>query len=189
MIEIDIRQLMPRFLMDDKNGRAMAKAIERAMILTDEVIQAGLDTLLDVEKMPEWRLDEMAREYNVLYDFAADAEAKRAWIRDAFPMYRVYGTPEAIYQYLRGVFDEVEVEEWWQYGAAAYHFRVIVAGEWTDAKEAWARYAIRVASNIRSVLDDISVGTAGGAVVRAESAKAFKFYYPLAGDELCGTLP
>lgn len=189
MIDFDIARLMPRFLMRDKSGYALAKAIEAALNAMDTTISAGLAALSDVETMPEWRLDELAWEYNCLYDYDASVDEKRAWIRDALPMYRVYGTPEAIYQYLRGVFGVVEVEEWWQYGADPFHFRVIASGTWTDAKEAWARYAVRVASNLRSVLDDISMGTTGAVQVKGDSATAFKFYYPLAGTEDCGTLP
>ena len=189
MIQFDITRLVPKFLLRDKNGAALAAAIEAALNALDDVASVGLACLSDVESMPEWRLDELAWEYNCLYDYEAGITEKRAWIREAFPMYRYYGTPEAIYQYLRGAFNEVEVEEWWQYGADPFHFRVIVGGEWTDAKEAWARYAVRVASNIRSILDGISAGSSGAITMSAVSAQGFKFYYPAAGTELCGELP
>ena len=114
MLTFDIAHLFPRFLLNDKNGYAMAKAIERAMQIFCEKLQTGVDTVLDIEKMPEWRLDEMAWEMACLYDYEADVESKRAWIRDAVPIFASFGTVEALYNVLAGYFDAVEVEENWQ---------------------------------------------------------------------------
>ena len=157
MIDVMIRNLFPRYILADKNGYAMAKAIEKGLHIMCDIVQNGLDIALDVEKMPEWRLDEKAWELGCPYDYSADVESKRRWIRDAYPMFAQYGTPQAIYSYLEGYFDAVEVEENWQYGGKPYHFRVNVAGEWTEANEKWARMAIGTAQNVRSVLDGVTI--------------------------------
>lgn len=159
MIHVDISQLIPEFLMNDHNGAALAKAIEKGMQLFCQTLQNGIDAVLCIDKMAEWRLDEMAWELGCLYDFDADIENKRAWIRDAVPLYASLGTQKAVYLYLSGYFNAVEVEENWQYGADAYHFRVTVSGEWTDKKELWAKHAIERTKNVRSVLDDLAIGS------------------------------
>ncbi|MCE5343400.1 MAG: phage tail protein [Eubacteriales bacterium] len=186
-----MEQLLPRFLLNDKNGYAMARAIEAALLAMDATVETGLNCVSDVDTMPEWRLDEMAREYHCLYDFRADVEAKRRWIRLALPLYRLYGTPRAIYQYLQGFFESVEVEEGAAYEADAFHFRVTASGEaWTDATEAWARKAIETAKNVRSIFDNLAVGCAASIGVHGEGAEAGKIAYPVTGAELlAGTEP
>ena len=94
MIEFDISSLIPKFIMQDKNGFALAKAIERGVQMFNEIIQDSIDCILDVDKMPEWRLDELAQEYNILYDYTADVETKRKWIAKAGWYASMYGTTE-----------------------------------------------------------------------------------------------
>ena len=102
-ITFNIERLVPRFLLYDKNGHALAKAIEKCFQLASEAAQRGLDILKDPYKMPEWRLDEMALELNCLYDFNADVEQKRYWITNATKLYQVYGTPQVFMSSLRAI--------------------------------------------------------------------------------------
>lgn len=169
MIAADIRQLVPNFILNDRTGYAMAKAIEKGMEMLCQTIQDGIDTVIDVTKMPEWRLDELAWELDALYDYDAEVENKREWISNAESLYESYGTPDAIYNFLSGYFDEVELEESWQYGGDPYHFRVTVNGSWDASKEAWAARAIAVTKNVRSVLDDLSIGSNADIVITGET--------------------
>lgn len=190
MFEFDIAHLFPRFLLNDRNGYAMAKAIEAGLKYFLKTCQDGLDCVQNVEKMPEWRLDEMAWELNCLYDFHADVGSKRKWIRDAIPLFASYGTTEAINNFLTGYFDDIEVEEYWQYGGDPFHFRVTLSGEWTDDREAWARRAIATSKNVRSVLDSLAAGAFGEIVVNAEQAGVHGFQYPMTSTLLkTGTRP
>lgn len=190
MIDFTIHQLFPDFILGDKNGYAMAKAIEKALIYMISAVETGIDNLKNVEKMPEWRLDEMAWELNCLYDYNADIKAKRRWIRDAAPLYAAFGTPKAIYNFLEGFFDEVELEEHWQYGGEPFHFRVTVSGEWNEKNEAWLRRAVEACKNVRSVLDDIALGSGTTITVSGEGGEIGRFYPPLTGDGLyAGTQP
>lgn len=153
----DITPLIPSFLLADRNGYALAKAIERAATILTDTIQTGVETVLDVEKMPEWRLDEMAWEYNCLYDYNADIEAKRHWIRDATPLYAALGTPKAARSFMDGYFgSSATLEENWQYGGEPYHFRLRFTDTFLpeNAKEAVA--TIENVKNVRSVLDAFS---------------------------------
>ena len=126
-MEIPMEQLLPGFLRRDKTCAALGAALKKGLEIFCGKTEQGLDVLLRAEKMPEWRLDEMAWELGCLYDYGAEISIKREWIRNAVPLYASYGTAEAIYKYLGGYFESVQVEEWWQYGAEGYHFRVIVA--------------------------------------------------------------
>ena len=182
MIDFRIEQLIPTFLLEDKNGYALAKAIEAALKYMLAHVREGVDTIQNVEKMPEWRLDELAEELNCLYDCRADIEAKRRWISSATPLFYAYGTPQAVYNYLEGYFDEVELEENWQYAGKPYRFRVTVSGEWNAENEAWLRRAVQAAKNARSVLDNVAVGSGTNIVVRARAYLCiYASRYPAAG--------
>lgn len=157
MIGFDIRQLFPRFLLEDPEGYAMARALSAGLSLFLETAEAGLDTWSNVDSMPEWRLDEMAWEYNIPYDYSADAEVKRGWIRNASRLQRLYGTAEGVTEFLKARFDDASISEAWEYGGEPYHFRLDITGEWTVARIQWARRAIEAAKNVRSVLDGTTV--------------------------------
>lgn len=190
MIDFDIRNLFPEFLLADKNGFAMAKAIGAGLKYMVSHVQTGLKVLQDVESMPEWRLDEIAWELGCLYDHNANIEAKRRWIRDATPLAAALGTPQAIYNYLEGYFDEVELEEYWQYGGEPFHFRVTVSGEWTAENEAWARKAIEASKNVRSILDDFSVGSGTKIIIHGEGEVMARYWPRMTGPTtLTGTYP
>lgn len=190
MIDFTIHQLFPDFILADKNGYAMANAIERALQIMCSTIQTGIDNLQDIDKMPEWRLDEMAWELGCLYDHNANIETKRRWVKDATPLYAALGTPQAIYNFLEGFFEQVELEEHWQYHGEPFHFRVTVSGEWNDANETWLRRAIEASKNVRSVLDNIALGSGTTIKVHAEGGLLGRFAYnATSGEILAGTIP
>ena len=190
MFRFDVEKWVPKFLMADKNGYAIAKAIETGIQIMNDTIEKGVDCIDDYDTMPEWRLDELAWETNCLYDYNADIEAKRKWIRDALPLYRIFGTPQAIYKYISGYFDSVDLEENWIYGGKPYHFRVTVEGKWTPENEAWTRKAIGTAKNVRSVLDSLRIGNKCFLALMAEGEVLARFNYPMtATDNWAGRWP
>ena len=155
----DIKRLVPRFIYNDPNGYALSKAIEAAFEYVIEKVEEGLAILQNPDSMPEWRLDELAEDYNILYDYEADVETKRGWIKNARAFYLLYGTAEGIVRYLEAAFDSASVDEWWEYGGEPYHFRVNATGEWSEEAEAWAMKSVEAVKNLRSVLDTITFNT------------------------------
>ena len=156
MFTFNVERYLPDFLLADKNGYAIAKAIEAAMQVLNDTVQNGLDNVYTVDKMPEWRLDELAWEYNLVYDYTADISVKRNWIKNAVSFYQVYGTPAGIINYLKAKFDAVVLEEYWKYSGDPYHFRVTVDDEWSEETDAWAQKSIATVKNVRSILDSIT---------------------------------
>lgn len=155
MLTIDIRRWLPKFILGDKNGYAVAKAIEAGLQRMNDAVLQGFKLIADYDSMPEWRLDELAWEYDLLYDYSADIETKRAWVAGALPSYRLHGTPGGVVRYLNAVYDGVRVEEWFEYGGEPYHFRVKIADTYSEETLAWVRKSIEVAQNLRSVLDAV----------------------------------
>ena len=164
MFTFKAEQWVPQFILNDKNGYALAKAIEAAVQYMNDRVQQGFDCLTNVGKMPEWRLDEMAWEFDLLYDYNAEIATKRDWITNAVQFYKLYGTAGGIIKYLEAVFDNVDLEEWFEYGGDPFHFRVTVSGEWSDEVDDWTKKAVARVQNVRSVLDTI-IFNSGGAKI------------------------
>lgn len=156
MIEnVNITQIFPRFILDDKDGLALCKALEAGLNYFISHCREGLALVLDVDSMPEWRLDEKAWELNCLYDYNADEEIKREWIRNAYRSYRIHGTAEGIRQYLAIYFGESVVNEYWEFGGDPGQFNVTVTGLRNEENEKWIRKAVTKAKNVRSELNNI----------------------------------
>lgn len=171
-ITFNIERLVPRFILDDDNGHALAKAIERGLRYLAEKIEESIGIVLDPMKMPEWRLDEYAGELGCVYDYNGTIDQKRYWVINAQYLQSVFGTKQAIYNFLEGFFQEVRVEEWFEYGGEPYHFRVTVSDpNYTEEKNAWAMKAIEAVKNVRSVLDNITLNNEAQIVVSGETER------------------
>ena len=170
MITFSIKQLFPAFILADPNGYALARAIEAGMNYFLARIREGLEILTDADKMPEWRLDELAWEYNVTwYDSTATLEEKRQTIKDARDIYARLGTPDAVVKAVNGVFGYGRIEEWWEYDGDPFHFRVY-SNDASAMAENYRRFTaiINVVKNVRSYLDGVYyVGQQGIAPVTA----------------------
>lgn len=172
-MNFEIEKLVPRFLLRDKNGYALAKAIEAGLNDMCAIVDRSVKTLQDVETAPEWRLDELAWEYGAeWYDYDADLETKRAQIEGVRAFYNRLGTPYAVVSALEAVYGNGFVEEWFDYGAEAYHYRVLVTDEKavTEYRERVTKL-LNIVSNVRSVLDGIvyygAQGTANSIIMTA----------------------
>lgn len=155
MLDLHIEQWTPKFILNDHNGYAMAKAIEAGLHYMNCTVREGVDVLTDYETMPEWRLDELAWEYNIPYEYDADIDSKRRWIRDASKLSRMLGTAAGVSSYLSQHFGDAQVTEWFDYGGAPYHFKITLPGSPTSADIAWAEKALEKVMNVRSVLDTV----------------------------------
>ena len=183
MFTFDINKYVPKFLLNDRNGYALSKAIEAAMQYMNDIINAGVNLLFDYDTMPEWRLDEIAWETNCLYDYNADIEQKREWIKNTEPFYRMYGTPMAIYQYLAPYFDSVTITE----DGDPFHFSVYTDGDWTQDSIAWAVKAINTAKNVRSVLDSLQIGSYCSIGITVNEDSSARISFPITGPfNICG---
>lgn len=165
-----IEEFVPRFLIQDRDGYALAKAMEGILKLGMTWIQAGVEMIDDVDKMPEWRLDERAWELNALwYDYKADVETKRAVIRGAQAYFNRLGTPYAVERAINDVYGAGRIEEWFEYQGDPFHFRVYTsnASALEENREKFLKL-LEVVKNTRSTLDNIYyIGAEGMAVSNA----------------------
>ena len=148
----------PQFIMRDRNGRALAMAIDAAMAKFKQIVQKGLADINDTDNMDEWRLDELAWEYALpWYDYSADIESKRRVIKSIYETISIMGTPRAVANVISASLGSVaRLAEWFEYNGEPYHFRVISSGEILSATELAKLYsAIDAAKNVRSVMDNL----------------------------------
>lgn len=158
MFEFNVVHYVPKFILRDKNGYALAKAIEAGIQMMNDIIETGVAYVNDVDEMPEWRLDELGWEYGILYDSTQDVEVKRQWVAKALELYKEYGTKNALVEYLTAVFDTVKLEEASAYGGSPYHFRLKVDGNYSVSNRDLIYKAIETVGNVRSVCDGITYG-------------------------------
>ena len=159
MFTFDITKWVPKFILWDKNGYALAKAIEAGLQMMNAAAKKGVDCITDYDTMPEWRLDELAWETNFLYDYSADVETKRRLLQNVFDIYRRLGTKAAVENALQAIFPGSDLQEWFEYDGEPYHFRmeieIPVGGLPPDQQERALR-SILFYKNARSVLEGIN---------------------------------
>lgn len=185
MIIFDMAKLVPKFLLADRDGAALAAAIGAGLKAMDSAVENGLKTLQSVVDMPEWRLDEYAEELGCLYDKQASADEKRAWIQEAYTIAARHGTQEAIVHYLSSMYDSIEVEEAPKYNGQPYHFRLTAYGGTNEVKTARTFAAIGKAKNTRSVLDGFAIGKQENVIVTVNTDH-YMLRSMLAGQSNCG---
>ena len=126
MFDFDIRSV-PRFILRDKNGYALAKAIQAAMQIMNDTVEDGVNCITDIDKMPEWRLDELAWELNIeWYDYEYDIEVKRRTVKTFQEVYKRLGTNYAVHTALQAIYPNCEIREWFDYNGTPFKFRLLV---------------------------------------------------------------
>ena len=174
MFTVDTKKLVPRFILRDKNGYALAMAIQAGLQAMNDAVEQGLELLSDFDSMPEWRLDELAWEQAIgWYDFGADVEEKRRIVRAFAESYIHLGTPLAVREAVTAILGDGWIEEWYQYGGQPYHYRLLIHPDSVSPQAlARLRQRVRDAQNARSVLDTIGAQDTGGATAWAAAAAA-----------------
>ena len=182
--EDTLYMLTPRFLTRDRNTNALAIAIFHMVFTFLLAVRHAVIELTDIEQMSEAALDERAWSLGMMwYDYEAELDKKRMWIRETEQMRRDIGTAAAITRLMNGVYANCSVEEWTQYGGEPYHFRVTVFGKADPQTEKWARAAIESTKNLRSILDGFFYSDAQADLVLASKARAYEHDGRKAGME------
>ena len=158
MVTFDIERLVPKYIFADKNGRAIAKAIEAAMQIFCETIDESVRILLDPDVMPEWRLNEYAWEMGAeWFDSTATIEEKREQAKVIHEVYRKIGTKKALLDAVSSLFGSGSiVDEWFDYGGEPYHYKICVTNDeaTTSRREECVRL-INIVTGVRCVLDSL----------------------------------
>lgn len=131
-------------------GQATAEVLGQAFIDTKH---ASIYTR--IAELDEALLDVLAKDFNIAwYDYNHPLETKRRVVAAAFSVYFNNGTKGALQTALRAVYPNAVVQEWFDYGGAPYHFRVVLNDQAEDYDA--INKMIRLYKNERSRLDSIA---------------------------------
>lgn len=146
----------PNSLARDDDKRKLAESIsdELARLMAD-TDKAAIFTRID--DLDEPLLDILAADLKVdWYDYEGTIEEKRKTIRECIDIHRYKGTKFAVETALKGVYDNVKVSEWFEYGGEPFHFKVTIYDSSNDVeKRSRVLERIKYYKNLRSVLDDV----------------------------------
>ena len=145
-------------LRSDRTAGAIADAVTPALLeFLASVRRARL--LPNVAELPGHILDELANDLNApWYSRGVSLAAKRELIRTSDMINMRLGTPWAVRTVAETYFGFSEVQEWWEYGAEPYHFRISTANIGAvTVNSAIFRELIERTKNVRSVFDGIIV--------------------------------
>lgn len=95
-MEINMQQLLPKFILNDEEGQALADAVGAGLQMWADHIESALVSFREPDAMTEERLDEVAHETGIPYDINADIEVKRAYVANAYRLSAMAGTVQGI---------------------------------------------------------------------------------------------
>lgn len=129
LTNINVQKLLPSSINTDDNVKAIAKALDSPLDDVAKEIEYCL-LLPRLDKLSENVVDELAWHYHVdFYEDTLPVEKKRNLIRQSIAWHRHKGTPWAVEQVVTTVFQSAKILEWFEYGAAPYHFKVVFIQE------------------------------------------------------------
>ena len=149
-------EILPENLTRDPKLLATVRAIaEEKRKIAAEIWKARL--WLSIQRLPEEALDALAYDLKVdWYDYEYSLEEKRRTILDCFRVHRYIGTKYAVEQAIGAIWSGTAVQEWWEYGAEPFHFRIVVDADFQDDGRSGAIIErAEYYKNVRSVFDGI----------------------------------
>lgn len=157
---VSVEDLLPSSLARSQTVRDVAKACGAS--LHDVVGQmSGLLIYSRIDELDEAVVDDLAWQFHVdFYDTGLNLTQKRALVKSAIKDHKYKGTPWAVKSVIKAIRGDVVLQDWYQYGGEAYHFRVNgFAGPMVSADELTRLVAaISSVKNVRSWLDGITFG-------------------------------
>ena len=156
--DMDWESLLPGPLKKDRRVYAMAKAIaEQKRKIAAEIWRVKIWE--NIDRLPEEILDILAHDFKIdWYDYDYPAEIKRDLLKSNYYVHKHLGTKSAVETAISGIYKDTGVEEWWEYGAEPYHFRLLIDATYEDADPVLHKKIIdRVEyyKNARSCLDGV----------------------------------
>ncbi len=166
--EADFLKSLPPALRHDETIVALARVIANELSVTAR--QTQLDVIYaNIDKLPESVLDVIAYDFKVdWYDYGYTLEEKRKTIKDSWNVHRKLGTKYAVETAISAIYEDTTVQEWWEYGGAPYHFKLILDATYEGVNpEKHQRVLDRVQyyKNLRSVLEGVEYFDRGAKAV------------------------
>jgi len=155
LTNIELLKLQTSYMKDDPTTKALCVALDTEL----QTIVNSLTKILilsQVDSLEEEILDQLAEDLHIeWYDSTAAIAVKRALIKNSDKVHMYLGTPYAITQVVNDYLNHGTLQEWFEYGGSAYHFRVLTtAGDIADSDlVVKITRAINYSKNVRSYFD------------------------------------
>ena len=110
-----------------------------------------------IDELTEEFIDELAVQFHVdFYSSTLPIEKKRALVKNSIAWHMRKGTASVVREMAKVVFDDAEVEEWFEYGGDPYYFRIttLLSEMSMDGIESVVKL-VNAVKNVRSWLDGI----------------------------------
>lgn len=156
--DVTLAELMPPGMTKDPKIAAACAAFDAMAALTAAAIQK-VSVLDSIAGQDGDVTDALAVQMHVdYYNQALDLAIRRSLVQNSGAIHKIKGTPGAVERVARLVFGSAQVQEWFEYGGAPYHFRVLI-NEFPDSDSQMGEVnrAVASAQNARSVLDEVQI--------------------------------
>lgn len=122
----NIMSTFPDVLRHDPQMLAMGKTIATLMVRYRADLESALHILTNIDNLPEDVLDSLAYDFKVdWYNYDYPVNVKRALLKTSPYVHRHLGTRAAVETAVRALYPDSILEEWFEYGADPYHFRIL----------------------------------------------------------------
>ena len=181
---VEWEELLPESLKQDEGILAMLRAIsQQKRKIAQQIWNARI--WQEIDRMPEDALDAMAYDLKVdWWNYDYTLEEKRTTLKGCFRVHQGIGTKGAVETAISGIYKNTKVEEWWEYGADPYNFRLLIDATYEDADPVKHQQILdRVAyyKNVRSHMDNVEY------YARPEGEAVAYGFVALAGIGMCIT--
>ena len=161
----NLLRTLPEVLRNDRSMAALAASIADVLAARPAEIQQ-LMIYSRIGELPEDLLDILAYDFKVdWWDGDYTLEEKRQTLKDSWRVHRMLGTKAAVETAISAIYPETQVSEWFEYGGAPFHFRLLIDSTYEGvdpAKHQRVLDRVEYYKNLRSVLDEVEYYDAGG---------------------------
>lgn len=161
----NLLRTLPEVLRNDRSMAALADSIADVLAARPAEIQQ-LMIYSRIGELPEDLLDILAYDFKVdWWDGDYTLEEKRQTLKDSWRVHRMLGTKAAVETAISAIYPETQVSEWFEYGGAPFHFRLLIDSTYEGvdpAKHQRVLDRVEYYKNLRSVLDEVEYYDAGG---------------------------
>lgn len=124
MENMKLSDIMPQNLMKDPFIKSMCEALD---VQINKLIENNkkLSIYANIDNLPEEIINYLAWQFHAdFYDETWSLQQKRNAVKKAIKWHRYKGTVGVIEDYMSTLFGGAKIQEWWEYDAEPYHFRI-----------------------------------------------------------------
>ena len=127
---------LPSVLRDDKRMYSLATAAAKAFADIDAELD-GFIIYANIDNISEELCDILAKDLAVdWYDYDFSLTEKRNLIKTALYVHRHIGTVGAVEAGISAIYEDSNVEEWFNYSGEPYHFKIMIDSTYQGTDQA-----------------------------------------------------